>query len=53
MIDNISLIAQSAIKIKTNKTIYFDPFKIENNTNDADYIFITHPHYDHSLKKIS
>ncbi len=51
MIDNISLIAQSAIKIKTNKTIYFDPFKIENNTNDADYIFITHPHYDHFSKE--
>lgn len=42
---------QSSIKIKTNKTIYFDPFKIEKTTNDADYIFITHSHYDHLEKE--
>lgn len=49
MIDNISLLAQSAIKIKNNKgkIIYFDPYKIVKNYNDADYIFITHSHYDH------
>ena len=50
MIDNITLIAQSAIRIKdkNNTIIYFDPFKIDNSyKNDADYIFITHPHYDH------
>ena len=54
MIDNIELFAQSALKIKWhNKNIYFDPFKINNNYNDADYIFITHAHYDHfSLEDI-
>lgn len=48
MIDNISLISQSAIKIITNnnKIVYFDPFKIDN-IDYADFIFITHPHYDH------
>ena len=53
MIDNISLISQSAIRIKSNdnKIIYFDPFNIEKEDNDADYIFITHPHYDHFSKK--
>ena len=35
---------QSSIKIDN---IYFDPFKIENESHDADYIFITHSHYDH------
>jgi L-ascorbate metabolism protein UlaG (beta-lactamase superfamily) len=51
MIDNIELFAQSALKIKWhNKNIYFDPFKINNNYNDADYIFITHAHYDHFSK---
>lgn len=48
--ENISLIAQSAIRIMTSdgKNIYFDPFKLEGNyRNDADYIFITHSHYDH------
>ena len=50
MIENMELIAQSAIRIKNqeNKIIYFDPFKInEKYKNDADYIFITHQHFDH------
>jgi L-ascorbate metabolism protein UlaG (beta-lactamase superfamily) len=49
MVNNIELIAQSALRIKYNdKIIYFDPFKINNKyLKDADYIFITHPHYDH------
>lgn len=52
MIDNIELFAQSALKIKwNNKNIYFDPFKINENYKDADYIFITHSHYDHFSKE--
>ena len=49
MLDNIELIAQSAIRIKyKDKVIYFDPFKLKDNyKKDADIIFITHPHYDH------
>lgn len=27
--------------------IYCDPFKIDREYNDADLVFITHPHYDH------
>ena len=57
MIDNIRLIAQSAIRIVNKGTIiYFDPYLINNCDNDADYIFITHSHYDHyspeDIKKI-
>ena len=29
------------------KVIYVDPYNISGNPKDADYIFITHPHYDH------
>ena len=50
MIENIELIAQSAIRIKNqdNKVIYFDPFKLGvNYNNDADLIYITHSHFDH------
>jgi len=47
---------QSSIKIVTDKVIYFDPFKIENETHDADIIFITHDHHDHfsieDIKKV-
>lgn len=44
---NIKVFTQSAILLSGKKNIYFDPFKIEQKLNDADYIFITHAHYDH------
>lgn len=50
MNEKIQLIAQSAIKIETKggNTIYFDPFKLDEKRNkEADFIFITHPHFDH------
>lgn len=37
---------QSSIKIMKEKTLYFDPLKTEE-LHDADYIFITHTHWDH------
>ena len=43
----IEVNTQSSIKLIGEKTIYFDPYLINNNYNDADYIFITHSHYDH------
>ena len=54
--DNITVNTQSSIRIKLDKVLYFDPFKIENASYDADIIFITHEHYDHfdidSINKI-
>lgn len=47
MLENIEVLYHSSIKINKGKTIYFDPFKIDKNYNDADIIFITHDHYDH------
>ena len=46
-VDNIKINTQSSIRIELNKVLYFDPFKIEEDINDADIIFITHSHYDH------
>ena len=40
---------QSSILIDDNIKIYFDPIKMDKS-NDADYIFITHSHYDHFSK---
>ena len=34
-------------QINKEKIIYIDPYKIEENYNDADIIFLTHDHYDH------
>ena len=47
MKDKISINTQSSIRINDQKIIYFDPFKIEKESHDADLIFITHDHYDH------
>ncbi len=49
--DNIIVNTQSSIKLSLDKIIYFDPYKIEDNINDADIIFITHNHYDHMDKE--
>lgn len=47
MTENITVNAQSSIRIASGKVIYFDPFKITDAANDADIIFITHEHFDH------
>ena len=57
LMDGISLNYHSSIRIeKENVIIYFDPFKIDFTLNDANYIFITHSHYDHysesDIKKV-
>lgn len=47
MLEGIEVLCHSCIKFNKGEVIYFDPFKIEKNYNDADVIFITHDHYDH------
>ena len=46
-LDNISINCQSSIKISDALTIYFDPYDIKEKIRNADYIFITHSHWDH------
>ena len=52
-LDNVKVLEQNTIKINN---IYFDPYRIKEETYDAEMIFITHSHYDHlsleDLKKI-
>ena len=47
MLSNITINEHSSIRIDGNHIIYFDPYRITNETHDADIIFITHAHYDH------
>jgi L-ascorbate metabolism protein UlaG (beta-lactamase superfamily) len=42
----IELLGHASVKIKTDKIIYIDPFKIKPDEK-ADLILITHEHYDH------
>ncbi len=44
---SINVNCNNSIKIIGSKIIYIDPFKIDENFHDADYIFCTHSHYDH------
>lgn len=50
VLNKITINCQSSIKIQDGLTIYFDPYGIKEKVNSiakADYIFITHPHWDH------
>ncbi len=41
------------IEMKNGKTIVIDPYNISNTSNKADFVLITHSHYDHcSIKDI-
>lgn len=46
-LNGIEVFCHSSIRIKKDVTIYIDPYKIEKEYNDADYVFCTHEHYDH------
>ncbi|MCR4760698.1 MAG: MBL fold metallo-hydrolase [Oscillospiraceae bacterium] len=47
MISQITVNEQSSVRIAGASVIYFDPFRIRNSAHDADFIFITHAHFDH------
>ena len=47
----IEVLGHASIKIISDKIIYFDPYAINDEIHDADYIFITHDHYDHYDEK--
>ena len=58
MTDRIEVFTHSSIRIKDDsRTIYVDPYKIREDYKDADYIFVTHGHYDHfsveDIKKVA
>ena len=56
--ENISVFTQNSIRIKDKgKVIYIDPFQMREEPKDADFILITHDHYDHfsaeDIEKVS
>ncbi len=55
MLNKISWLGHSSIKIKTDKVIYIDPWKIRDSEK-ADLILVSHSHSDHlspvDIKKI-
>jgi L-ascorbate metabolism protein UlaG (beta-lactamase superfamily) len=58
IIENIDVNSQNSIRISSGiGAIYIDPIEIHEEKHDADFIFITHDHYDHfsseDLRKVA
>ena len=47
----IEVLGHASVKLTGKKIIYIDPYNIKVPLKDADYIFITHDHYDHYDKE--
>lgn len=48
MTENITVFTHNSIRITDrDRQIYIDPFQMREEPHDADYILITHDHYDH------
>ena len=46
--DDIEVFGHNSIRVKAGeKNIYIDPFEMKISPKDADFILITHDHYDH------
>lgn len=57
LLNGVSLLKNSTVRIQADKTIYFDPMGIEGEPKGADVIFISHSHGDHfsidDIKKLA
>ena len=48
MTENIHVFTQNSIRVTAGtRKIYIDPFQMREEPRDADFILITHDHYDH------
>ena len=48
MTENIEVFIQNSIRIRSRVgVIYVDPFRMKEEPKDADFVLITHDHYDH------
>ena len=47
LLDGIRVLYHSSIRIEREKVIYVDPYHIMEEKHDADFIFVTHDHFDH------
>lgn len=47
LLKGVSLYKNAGIRMEKSRTIYFDPYQLDENPQDADFIFISHSHFDH------
>jgi L-ascorbate metabolism protein UlaG (beta-lactamase superfamily) len=43
----IEWLGHDSFRLRGEKTIYIDPWKIQNASHDAEIVLITHDHFDH------
>ena len=58
MTENIKVFTQNSICITDgNRHVYIDPFQMSEEPHDADFVLITHDHFDHfspeDIKKVA
>ncbi len=58
MTENIRVLTHSSIRMQSGDTVlYVDPYKVKGQPQDADFVFITHDHFDHfspeDIEKVS
>ncbi len=58
MTENIRVLTHSSIRVQSGDTVlYVDPYKVSGRPQDADFVFITHDHFDHfspeDIEKVS
>ncbi len=48
LVANVEVLTHSSIRIAVGgAAVYFDPYEVARDYNDASVVFITHDHYDH------
>lgn len=47
LLKGVSLHKNSGIRMQKSRTVYFDPFLVDDSRKDADFVFISHSHDDH------
>ncbi len=47
MAESIFWLGHDSFRLRDQKTIYIDPWKLESGTEKADLILVTHDHFDH------
>lgn len=47
LIKGIEVLHHSSIRIHKERIVYVDPYEVKEEYHDADFVFVTHAHYDH------
>lgn len=50
MVENLHWLGHSSFRWDGSKVIYFDPWRLPADVKKADFIFISHEHFDHFSK---